>query len=593
MSYEPCDSDLVELFEYRVATALAGQTTQAQRAALRDLREYLLGAPLETQALRRLRAADRQWRGWQRQNAPASPQSAAGEPAEQFHPSALLEGAELSVPAERSELEVLRELRLALFTAAATYRARQQAEEWRRGKQGHTLRLALALARALQSHSARPALDWPYSEVSRSQRAAETLTWLTEHLSFPLASLPARLQRLHAVLRALLQTPLPAGALGVKAPKDEAYDQEQLERTLSKLLAYSAQGGLAMANSEAPQPLLLEATQRLSQFLDHLLPLSLGGYGPELPLLGGLLYGRAPAVRLAQPDEYSLSLAVSLMGGEQAQWRGTRLSWRRAEDIQGWNVSLQSGQQRHDLQLSSAPSSAEFPWQGGIMQVALRGDDLALEMWPSQHQEFIPPLREAHLAAALLEPEQYYLNLRLARAAAMALHTGEVSASKVSPESALTYLGAPAAELLHFVRQGVQTLLRAASGPPERFTRAFAQAQAAAGSSPETAQALLKLFVTPPEAYLVPSLSHYAALKLGGFEHAVLPLRGEALSVPVWGQALTLRPEGHHLLVTLPGLPEAILRDLLILPTPRGSVLAVRLGDRVAVGTQAKLPHPH
>lgn len=637
MSYESFDSDLVELFEYKVADMLAGKMPRGGKAALRDLRDYLLTAQLDSALLRRMRQTDKAWREFQKTGQPSptsaaaislppSPASASSADPSSFDLSSLLEGltdsglnlesgaqkaplqgsarlqeatdpiAQAAGSDNRNEWDVLRNLQSALFYADLYQRAQQKAQQWVSDHQP-TLRLALALTVALQQafpNHHLPLLDLPYRELRHPERAAQTLSILCQHLADPLSALPNNVQRVKAALRGLLSSTMPQSVLGLKAFKDEEKDQQQLEHTLNKLLSYSGQDGTIAASTA--QPILQQAVQQLTQFLETILPRSLGGRGPEMALLGGLLYARGQAIRLTQPDDTSLSLAIHLTGGEQTQWRGAGLRWRRLAQEEGWEITITNPQEGDNfVRLTAAQPLAESRLMGEKLSLALLGDDLALERFPTQHTDLLPLVQEAHLTAALLESEQHYATLRLARAVAMYLRSGSIAPEKVSPASAAAYATVPAATLLAFARQGAQTLLKAApQADPTQLTQAFAHALVATNAAPETTQALLDLLLLPNQQLDLPMLSDYGAPTVSQpLTHAVLPFRGEPLGARVMTYALTLRNDiAGQLSAIVPGIPSAPVGDLLALPTPNGSIIVTRLGERLAVGFQPKLPHP-
>lgn len=679
--YDSYESDLVELFEYKVAALRAGQLSKAAQATLRDLREHLLTLPLDSALLRRMRRTDRLWREWQKgggqagvghtaalqggavqggpvqggpvQGGPVQgdtvqtgAQQAASTPAALSSdfipvdtpdhdaglslfgadfaaelgdfaapqaappiPSSVGSSATASLadqtpaaaqPAQaRNEWDILKNLRGALFYFDLHLRAQAQAQAWVLARQQAPLRLALALLQAWQEvypNALLPTFEGHYADMQQPGNAAQVLGLLTQHLSLPLEQGQQQQQRVRAVLRGVQGASLPGAVLGIKPLKDEQRDQEALQRALHKLLAYSAQDERpVMAAAGSHQPLLAEAAQQLGYFIEKLLPYSLGGRGPELPLLGGLLYARGKAVRIAAPDDTALSLAIHLSGGDMTQWCGTSLRWRRLGD-DGWEVVVNDPQGGEDfVRLSSTQPLAESHLAGEALHLALLGDDLALERRPGSHRDLAPLVQEARLCAALLESESHYANLRLARAVAMFLRSGQIVPQKVAPDSAAAYATAPAAELLAFARQGAVTLRNAAQqAQPQQLSEAFAHALVATQVPSETAQALLNLLLADPQALRLPVLEDYGALALTDpQDHRVVLFRGEPLTAKVANQPLTLRQDDQGKLTALvPGRAAVPVGELLALPFARGAVVLVQVGERVVLGFQPKLPHP-
>ncbi len=604
MSYESYDSALVELFEYKVADLVAGKLPRSGKLALHDLRDYLMDASLDSTLMRRMRRADRTWRTFEKEihvpsNAQELQQLLSGG-LQGIQVPAITDALAVQHADARNEWDILQQLRSTLFHFDLYTRAQAQAQHWVTQKNLHPLRVTLALLQALQQVA--PNSEWPaltlaaalnYTDLHRPDQAAQVLGALTQHLCSPISALPNNHQRVRAVLRGLLTAPLPQAVLGIKTIKEEEYDQEQLQHTLYKLLAYAAQGDMPVGTAPI-QPLLDEAVQQLSAFLDSGVPHSMGGRGPELPLLGGLLYARGQAVRLEKAEDTALSLAIHLSGGDQVGWRGHHLRWRRlAQD--GWEIIISDPEGEGDfVRLNSAQPLAESRLAGEPIHLALIGDDLAVERRPKDHRDLAALVLEARLSAALLEPEDDYANLRLARAVAMKLRGNDIVPEKVSAQSAAAYASVPTATLLAFARQGANTLIKSAPlVSHEQLGQAFAHALIATQVSPPTVQALINLLTSPPDRLALPVLSDYSTPAVSdGTQHAVLLFRGEPLTVRVMNQPLTLRNDYKgELSAIVPGVTTAQVGDLLALPLTSGAVVVVRQGERIAVGFQPKAPH--
>ncbi|MCD0170983.1 hypothetical protein IHN59_15240, partial [Deinococcus sp. 23YEL01] len=116
-------TELTELFEYKVADALAGRVPRGGRRSLGLLREELLQAPLEPTLLRRLIEADRQYRAVQKADrAPEPVRAGFGGPSTWEAPAST----------ETDESRAWEELQLLAWHHQAARQVREQALRWQR-----------------------------------------------------------------------------------------------------------------------------------------------------------------------------------------------------------------------------------------------------------------------------------------------------------------------------------------------------------------------------------------------------------------------------------------------------------------------------
>ncbi len=615
------DTELVELFEYKVADVQQGHDPKGGRRALAELREYLLGAPLEAVMMRRVRAADRLWRASTAQPEPAlhlhhdqrgalnlgeghalSPEAVGSFPAALQDQLSVPEpgGAAAEAPQERNEWTVLNQLRAALFHAELRSQARQQTRIWLKEPRLSTIRLAFALTENLERGApgtAVPPLHDAFSSLHRPEIAVQVLSTLAGQLSVQAAALPGRYHQVRAALSNLANTPFPRSSnADVMDARVHAAEREQLSHEVKQALIAALQKGPDAPRSAAEQPPIRSAASHLLGFLERVIPRSSGGSGPEWPLLDGLLFSRSAALRLTEPNPDALSLAIHLPGGEQTVWRGHRLSWKlinSADPQAGWEVRLSDGDDQgggmNIVRLFSLQPDAESQFGGQPLRLSLIGDDLALELRPLSHTDLFPLSIEARLTAALLEPGHAYAHLRLARAAAQRLRGNDINAEKVSEDSALRYAAAPPETLLTFARQGAQTLLAyAAQGDDDALGRAFAEARTFLQLSRVQSEVLLNLVRLSLHIEPLPIMENTGSVpEVEGNQYALLLFRGEPLTFKVKDRPVTLRNDYKgDLCVVMPGLPAAPVRDLLALPVPGGAIIIIRAGERVAVGFQ-------
>ena len=613
------ESELIELFEYKVADVQQGLDPKGGKRSINELRERLLGASLDASLLRRLRAADRLWKACQQpgnlRTAPLSSgyATALGASAQETGDALGLSATGLlgfspsvsESSGERNEWDVLGQLRAGLYHAELRAQARQQARIWLKEPRLSTLRLAFALTENLErgtSGTAVPPLRDAFSSLHDPDIAVQVLTSLARQLSVQAGELPERYFQIRSALSDLADSPFARGNPELDT-RVQAAEREQLSQTVKKALILALVQSGDAPRSATEQPSLRSAAGHLLAFLESVIPRSSGGQGPEWPLLDGLLFARGQSLRLRTPGEQALSLAIHLPGGEQTTWRGQTVSWRRVmlgttQPESGWELRLSEGHLggAQIVRLSARKPEAESQLGGQPLRLVLVGDDLALELRPTSHTDLFPLALEARLTAALLEPGHAYANLRLARATAQRLRQQEINAEKVSEQSAERYAAAPPETLLSFARQGAQALLTyAAQGENEALARAFAEARTFLALSRAQSEALLGMvrrsllpgsLPIQPGGHLVPEVA-------SAEEHALLSFRGEPLTVRVMGRPVTLRNDFKgELCAVIPGLPVASVRDLLVVPVPNGAMTVIRAGERVVVGFQPLLASP-
>jgi hypothetical protein len=230
---------------------------------------------------------------------------------------------------------------------------------------------------------------------------------------------------------------------------------------------------------------------------------------------------------------------------------------------------------------------------GPALRLAVSGAYLRLQVLerPSgEENEALARLAaRARVVAALLDPGLHHGHLRLARAAAQHLRGGQVDAAALGPQSAGRYVSAPPDTLLALACKGAAALIsRAARLTPAGLETALGGCAAALDLPPESADRLSSLLhaAQTPDALPAPQHLTRAEVPHNG-QFLRLRLGEQPLTLLLPGRALTLRADGRgDLAVLLPGLPDATLRDLLVLRLPDADLLLVRHGEDVAAAVQ-------
>ncbi|WP_424949947.1 hypothetical protein [Deinococcus sp.] len=620
-------AELVELYEYKVGDLLAGRIPRGGKRSLGDLRDMLLGAPLEGALLRRFGQTDRIWRAHLRTLASrASPAAHGQSPA--LQPSAphwsasdgagqgqsVLTGGLPGGPmaAEQATLEGLR---FTVWREGVRIQARTQTQLWLREADLVTLRCAYALSVNLErgetSMSVPHASD-KLASLGTPSVAERIVAGLADQVCAAFLEPPAHhpgarqqaLIRLRGAVTELSLNPFPRHPdQDVMEARVQAAERERLGPDLTRTLIEGIRAEVGPPRSAGERLTIKEAAGRLTDFIESIVPVSEGGHGPELPVIPRALYAVNPRLGLPAPDDGSTTLTLRLSGESQAHWRGLPMRWKRAGE--GWLVAIGPLEYRLTSRAKGAqpdPEAASIAVTLGDVngQALLHGDYLYLSARPND-KGLLELLALARSVSLLLDPGGAYLNLRLARAAAQRFRDGRIDDSSVNVLSAERYSAASPEALMTFARKGVEGLLIRMRQRPLEDTEHVFQAAADAVEAPDShlrpLLASLRRVLNPgsrPEAHPDSTPRHVTELGhmrvSGPGELVVMEFFGEPLTIEVMSRVVTLRLDYKgDLAVILPGAPAAILRELLVIDVAAGGILLVRQGGRIVVSYEAHI----
>lgn len=570
-------AELVELYEYRVADTLQGRVPRGGRRSLADLREELLGAPLEAALHRRLLEADREYLAHRKSARPLQqPEPAAVPP-----PPALWDA---PLGGESAESRAWQELHLLAWGDAAHATLRAYLPIWQREPSLLTLRvLYTALENAERAGQAGlagqvsfpvPAVRDPLTDLDNPQ----VLQVLTEAVVALLVQADGR-GRLELALSQVHEVPFP------RHP-DEDVLQARVEAAEREPLAPQARDTLIQAlrtlhpapRDPRERPAIREAARALAHSLEPLL-----NSGPQTTLGGvpqhSVLYAAQPGTALDTPDDAASELMIRLPGGEGTHWRGTDFRWQSL----GTQWQLQAGEQiallRPHAEATERCLTLELPQTR--LRAFVSGAYLLLRAQSGPQEDLTRLTSLGRVIALLLDPANDYAALRLTRAAAQLLRVGRVDADSVSASSAARYAGAAPDALHNFARKGAEILcgLLAQRSTPGIQQAIHDAAQPLGLNGPLTGHLAAALMVAAHHLETPPSALRHSRVDLPEDGTALcVELRDDPpLTLHFGARAVTLRRDFRgQWTALLPGHPALNLQDLTVTRGPGFSLILAR-----------------
>ena len=622
---------MVELYEYKVADALAGGEPRGGKHSLRDLRQLLMNAPLAGGTLRRFRQADKALRAGSENIKPieVAPVAVVAasldtnfalsmEPSDQMASIAITQEIDSALDEEGLALRALAEAgwRSDLFDELHDLASKLRNEAGR-----PTARILYATLHNLDQYadhpefssdlnlakfqiiSTVPAPNDPLANFSTS----ETITNLLDDLANRLLGfhgLYPKMQLAHSEVLsyfrrfALQVAEHPTGATEAlqqqtgPRPKEiqAAIDQvrkenmapeakqqmiDRLQRQLSEALA--KERSQASGVSEERRALKNAAEQFFGWLADRL-PTKLGGKAKEPHVHGKLLNAQQEQRQLERPETGTDEVALRLARPGFVELRGVHIQYKQSPE--GWVLEV---------------SGAEYPLRDGMrvpvesreVLAFVRDAYVLLRVRERDGGGLWPLLAKARTVAALLEPQNAHQNLRLARATAGWMRDRRVEIAQHAPETAERYASAPEHTLTAFARTGAEKLLERFSKNADTVMIERAFAAAAEAFNEEGAEEAAAYLASIFQGALEPAeIEPIDGLELRQPDEVLLiPYRGEPVTVRVMGRAFTVRTDNlGKVYALMPGGSGQALEDVLPQRMPGGFALLAREGLRIAIG---------
>jgi hypothetical protein len=622
---------IVELYEYKVDDMINARVPRGGQRSLRELRDLLASAPLAGATLRRFRLADRALRG-----KPEIVTEKTEVLSEEPQPETNLE---MSFAASDTEIAAmggfetvdvneasideegmtLRALADAAWRAEFSEELLGQAMRLRNESGRNTTRGVFAMMQNLEQYaessdfghdlnlakfrviSKVPVIDDPLATFSSPEVIEnmlgdfikKLLEMGREHpnLHLPTSETLAYLRRFALAVaddhRAGEQMVTSGpGTKEIQSAMDEVRKenlsaeakQEMLNRLSQQLNAVTNREREWQAAYQDERRALKTALEAFFVWLSERVPARWGGRAKDSGIPSKVLGAQVPSRFLESAPPDATEIAVRLLRPGYAVLDGLPVQWQTVPE--GWVLEV---------------AGAEYPLQDGLRVPA---EDREVLVFVSNGYALLRSRRReggglwkllalTRCVAALLEPEDEYLALRLARAAVGYLRDRRVDAAQHSPDSAERYRSAPEQTLTSFARTGAEKLLERFErstevGFVERCFRAAAEALNEHNAA-ELAERLIELFqeVLKPEA-----VEPTDGLEVRSSSDVLLiAYRGEPVTVRVMGRAFTVRTDNLGKVYAIQaGAGGQSLEDVLPQRIPGGFALLAREGLRIAIG---------
>jgi hypothetical protein len=313
-------------------------------------------------------------------------------------------------------------------------------------------------------------------------------------------------------------------------------------------------------------------------WLAERVPARWGGRSKDMPVPTKILGAQTPSRFIETAPADATEIAVRLLRPGYAVLDGLSVQWQTAPE--GWVLEV---------------AGAEYPLQDGLRVPA---EDREVLVFVSNGYALLRSRRReggglwkllalTRCVGALLETDEDFLALRLARAAVSFLRDRRIDVAQHSPESAERYRTAPEQTLASFARTGAEKLLErfersTETGYVERCFRTAAEALNEEGAD-ELAERLIELFqdvLDPEEVEPIDGLEVKSAKDV-----LLIAYRGEPVTVRVMGRAFTVRTDNMGKVYAIQaGAGGQSLEDVLPQRIPGGFALLAREGLRIAIG---------
>ncbi len=578
-------AELVELYEYRVADTLQGRVPRSGRRALANLREELLGAPLESALYRRLLEADRQFRAHQKTLSkpgavpPLPPQQALWE---------------TTPRSEAEEAHAWQELHMLAWGDVVRAALQDHLADWRREPDLLSLRVLYAALEnaeragqaglAGQITFAVPRLRDPLTDLDNPQ----VLRVLTQ-AAVDLLLQPGGSARLQTALTQIQETPFP------RHPDEDvlrawvaAAERELLAPQAKDTLIQALQTQFEPSRDPRERPAIRQAARDLANRLEPLL-----ASDPQPTLVGvphhSVLYAAQPNTALRAPDDGAAELVVHLPGAQSVRWRETDFQWQAI----GEHWQLLADRQVALLRPQADPAercvTLELPH--AQFRAFVSGSYLLLHAQTNPHDELVRLVSLGRAVSLLLDPAESYAALRLGRAAAQLLRDGRVDPVSLTASSAAKYALASPTALLDFARRGAEALCAQLAPHNARAIldtmRAAARPLGLTGTWDERLAGALDIAAHRREDLPAPLKQSRTPLPVDGSGVCVELRDDPPLSLQFGARVITLRRDfRREWAAIMPGHPPMPLQDLTVTRVPGFNVILARHGDWLAAAAQ-------
>jgi hypothetical protein len=622
---------IVELYEYKVDDMINARVPRGGQRSLRELRDLLASAPLAGATLRRFRLADRALRG-KPEIVPEKADVLSEEPPVETNLEMSFAASDTEIAAmggfetvDVNEASIdeegmtLRALADAAWRAEFSEELLGQAMRLRNEAGRNTTRGVFAMMQNLEQYaessdfgndlnlakfrviSRVPVIDDPLATFSSPEVIEnmlgdfikKLLEMGREHpnLQLPTSETLAYLRRFALAVaddhRAGEQMVTSGpGTKEIQSAMDEVRKenlsaeakQDMLNRLSVQLNAVTSREREWQAAYQDERRALKTALEAFFVWLSERVPARWGGRAKDSGIPSKVLGAQVPSRFLESAPADATEVAVRLQRPGYAVLDGLPVQWQTVPE--GWVLEV---------------AGAEYPLQDGLRVPA---EDREVLVFVSNGYALLRSRRReggglwkllalTRCVAALLEPEDEYLALRLARAAVGYLRDRRVDAAQHSPDSAERYRSAPEQTLTSFARTGAEKLLErfersTEAGFVERCFRAAAEALNEHNAA-ELAERLIILFqeVLDPEA-----VEPTDGLEVRSSSDVLLiAYRGEPVTVRVMGRAFTVRTDNLGKVYAIQaGAGGQSLEDVLPQRIPGGFALLAREGLRIAIG---------
>lgn len=594
-------SDLIELYEYKVADALAGHPLRGGQNALMDLRRTLRSARLEGSLLKRFMQADKRYRQWRNDDT----HSAHSTPAAKTPPHFNIDPHKQEIPIQTDtpEIKAWHELRMLAWHAELKQKIQIHCRNLRHETDRPSLRVIYAVTENAERRMRNIPNIFPVPVANDplvSLGNAEVVANLADSFANILVTQEGR-KSVQESLQYVIEKPF------FRHPDEEAL-QKQLEMVQREQLSVIDREDLikalrkkySQANDPKEAPVVREAAQRWQKTLTNWFT-SIEHHTSEALPDHSILFAQNEDACQYQIDNGAKELIIYLNSEiQEIEWRGREICWQSSGI--NWHMQFKApdASDGHDHLLTLRPDvpaaerSATIIESDTPLEIFLSGDYLLLRIQTPPEDIMSSLATHARAVAAMVDPAEDFAGLRLARAAAQQFRDGQIHLATVKPDSGKHYNLVPYRKLLAFARKGIKTLsLQLQQVTPSQAAETFKVSARSLGLAEEVGMNLHQLLHAATFETERLSLPNYDSLAymphIGATNkfHSLI-LTQQPMNIPLpSNRAMTIRTNFMGDWVALiPGRPLYMLQDLLVITLGSVNLIIVRHGDWIAIAAQ-------